>query len=406
MRFTAVQLALRAGVTTQQVATLADEGLLTPDRDGTYPPGDLHRLRLIRSFQAAGVPLEVLLAAKRQGAISFVYYDQLHIDPGPPSDRSYGDFSTALGDGAALLPGLHAAFGLAEPPEDARLSPAEEMMLADLVSTIAATGSPDLAMRIIRLFGESSRRVTEAALGVYGDAIARLPVGPDGLPTQETYLGIFTPWARLARAMAGLAAWLTQAHLSRAIEAFSIDATERLLALAGHVAPRSPEHPGIGFVDLSGFTRLTERQGDEVAASMSLRLGDLARDVVSAGGGIVVKLLGDGVLLRYPDATSAVEGVLSLIDRLPAAGLPGGHAGVHAGPVVLRDGDVFGRTVNLAARIADVAPDGEVYVTERVASALPPDRTDALGMLPLQGIGDVPVLRVRRGPAPGAGRGA
>ena len=93
-----------------------------------------------------------------------------------------------------------------------------------------------------------------------------------------------------------------------------------------------------------------------------------------------------------------MEATLELLDALPAAGLPTGHAGVASGPLIVRDGDVFGRTVNLAARISDVAPDGRLLVTEAVAERLAGERfvlarTD--GAL-LQGIGHVPLLDVSR----------
>ena len=105
-----------------------------------------------------------------------------------------------------------------------------------------------------------------------------------------------------------------------------------------------------------------------------MRLGDLATDVARPRGGRVVKLLGDGVLLRFDDAPAAVEGALDLLLALPGAGLPSGHAGIASGPLIARDGDVFGRTVNLAARIADAAPDGRAWVPEPLAGGLPAGR--------------------------------
>ena len=63
--------------------------------------------------------------------------------------------------------------------------------------------------------------------------------------------------------------------------------------------------------------------------------------------------------MLFDDADAAVTACLELLDSLPAEGLPDGHAGIHAGPIVRRDGDVFGRTVNTAARVSDVTPPGE-----------------------------------------------
>jgi adenylate cyclase len=117
----------------------------------------------------------------------------------------------------------------------------------------------------------------------------------------------------------------------------------------------------------------------------------------------VVKLLGDGVLMRYPTVEAAVRSSLGLLDALTSAGLPPGHAGVHAGPIIVREGDVFGRTVNLASRIADVAGPGQLLVTSAVAEGLPSDRyrLEAVGSAQLEGIGDaVDLVRVQERSAP------
>ena len=78
-----------------------------------------------------------------------------------------------------------------------------------------------------------------------------------------------------------------------------------------------------------------------------------------------MKLLGDGAMLYFRDARGAVPGALELVSALGGAHLPA-HAGIHAGPVVERDGDYFGRTVNIASRVSGKAGPGEVLVTEAV----------------------------------------
>jgi len=84
-----------------------------------------------------------------------------------------------------------------------------------------------------------------------------------------------------------------------------------------------------------------------------------------------VKVLGDGVLLLFQDRSSALGATLALVRRVAEEGLPPAHAGIAAGRVVVRDGDVFGQTVNLASRIAGQAKPGQVLVEEGVVIALP-----------------------------------
>lgn len=395
-RITADELALRLVVEPGWVEHLATLGVIDRDARGRFDPGDVHRLRLLEAFEAAGVPLDALVAASRAGTISLRYYDELHPPPGELSSRIYEAFATSLGDRGAHLTRLFAAFGLAEPEPGARLSAADEALIGDLLDIVVATGEPALALRAVRTFGEGARRAADGALGVYGEAAAQLGEDLVGLPVDAAFDRLLRPWARFARRSSELAAWLAGRHLTRAIDEYSVMQTEQILETRGFVAARLEAPPAVSFVDLTGFTLYTEEHGDEVAAGIALRLGDVTTETVAPFGGRVVKLLGDGVLVRYDDAATAVAATLDLLTALPAAGLPSGHAGVAAGPLIVREGDVFGRTVNLAARISDVAPDGHVYVPAAVAAELPVGRFETLPVdaAHLQGIGFVALVDV------------
>src|SRR5690349_13529757 len=126
--------------------------------------------------------------------------------------------------------------------------------------------------------------------------------------------------------------------------------------LRGEAVERSRvRDQAIAFLDLSGFTRLTEERGDEAAAELAATLPDLFQYASIPHGGRPMKHLVDDVMFHFPEAGAAVECAHELIERAPAEGLPPAHVGVSMGPVVLRDGDYFGRTVNVAARVADRA---------------------------------------------------
>ena len=92
----------------------------------------------------------------------------------------------------------------------------------------------------------------------------------------------------------------------------------------------------------------------------------------------------------------AVVAALEVVQRTPQAGLPPAHVGLHAGPVVFQDGDYFGRTVNLAARIATRAGPGQVLVSDQVVAECPdgPVAFEPIGPVPLKGVTDpVPLHR-------------
>jgi adenylate cyclase len=130
--------------------------------------------------------------------------------------------------------------------------------------------------------------------------------------------------------------------------------------------------PAMVFLDLVGYTRLTEEQGDAAAAELAESLALLVSRSARERGGVPVKWLGDGVMIHYREPAGAVRSALDLVGQLPEAGLPPAHIGVAAGPVVIQGGDYFGRTVNLAARIAARAGPGQVLVSQRVAESAPP----------------------------------
>ena len=171
-RLSTAELARRLGVETTWVDRLAAAGAIEPAADGTYDPGDVHRVRLLLAFEESGVPLDVLIEASAAGRISLRYYDELHQPPTTLTGRTYDAFAASLGDRRALLPQLFVAFGIAEPDGDVELSTDDETVLAGCLDALAATGEPDLVLRAIRMFGEGLRRAADAALGIYAEAVS------------------------------------------------------------------------------------------------------------------------------------------------------------------------------------------------------------------------------------------
>ena len=145
------------------------------------------------------------------------------------------------------------------------------------------------------------------------------------------------------------------------------------------------------FADLAGFTALTEAHGDGEAADVAGRFTELASTVM-AQGARVVKTIGDAVMIVAPDGRTGLDTALALlraVDDEPA--FPGLRAGMHIGPVVERDGDVFGATVNLASRLAGHANVGQLLVTATGAALVTADdgvSVASLGPTYLKNVGD------------------
>lgn len=123
------------------------------------------------------------------------------------------------------------------------------------------------------------------------------------------------------------------------------------------------------FVDLAGFTALTEAHGDEAAVEIVDVFFERARSAV-AGRGELVKTLGDAVMLAFKSPAEALVAVGELLEAsVNDSMLPAPRAGLNHGPAIRQNDDWFGATVNLTARIASQAPGGETLATAEVASA-------------------------------------
>lgn len=124
------------------------------------------------------------------------------------------------------------------------------------------------------------------------------------------------------------------------------------------------------FIDLVRFTSLTEIHGDVAGADAAAALTEVVK-AESANGVHLVKTLGDGVLLTSPHAGRAMKTAAAVLEGLHdlERGMDA-RVGVDQGPVLLRDGDVFGSTVNLAARLASLATPGRIVCTRQIAAGV------------------------------------
>ena len=143
----------------------------------------------------------------------------------------------------------------------------------------------------------------------------------------------------------------------------------------------------MSFLDITGYTRLTEERGDEAAAELATRLATLVRGSSREHGGQPVKWLGDGVMFYFPNPGDGVLAALDMVEGVAADALPPARVGIHARQVIFQEGDYFGRTVNIAAQISENARPGEVLVSEQVVDAADLDAVGftAIGPIELKG---------------------
>jgi len=167
----------------------------------------------------------------------------------------------------------------------------------------------------------------------------------------------------------------------------ALEDVEDALERAGLLS-RLHRPPAVSFLDLTGFTRLTEERGDEAAAELAETLAAVVRRRSQEHGGRPVKWLGDGVMFYFQDPGEGVLAALGMVEGVATEALPPARVGIDAGPVIFQEGDYFGRTVNIAARIAEYARPGEVLVSQAVVDAAggTPVTFSGIGAVELKGV--------------------
>jgi class 3 adenylate cyclase len=400
--FSGNEIAAEAGIGQERLAWLVSVGIVRPQEPDVFCFGDVFRAKLLSAVLDAGIPESLLERAVAEGWLNLDHIDgYLPFEPGPRSSRTFADFEASLGPTGPLLPAVYEGLGLPRPDPDSPVHIEEEALFERFLEGWRLSHDDDTLLRAARLFAEGTRFATIGWAELFAEktgrhAQQRVRRGEIDRIPPEVVLAVGT----LVRLAPEMFAWLGQRYLEQQFTANIVDGIERFLAARDLTPrPKAEPPPAIVFVDLSGFTRLTEERGDEAAVRTATSLQREAETVSTRRGGRLVKVLGDGVLLRFSEAMPALEAALGLVETVEPQGSVAAHAGVHTGPVVERDLDVFGGTVNLASRIAAAAAGGEVLtslaVKERVQDSS--FRFEHVDERPLKGISEpVPLFRVTR----------
>ena len=153
----------------------------------------------------------------------------------------------------------------------------------------------------------------------------------------------------------GLAFWLQRRHREHAVLEYLVGVTEQFMDERGIRPKQAKRPPAIAFLDLAGYTAVAEERGDEAAArSLPTSRASCRRPRRRRAAGRS-EWLGDGVMFHFSDAGTAIRSGLELVEKTEKAINVPARIGIDAGAVVVQEGDYFGRTVNIAARIADYA---------------------------------------------------
>jgi adenylate cyclase len=360
------------------------EGLL----DGLDGEAREARLDLLRRLNADGVPLEELKRAADEGRLALLPVERALAGEG----RRYTQEQIAEQSGldADFLGSLWRALGVALPaPEEAAFGE-DDLESARAVRRFRDAGIPDEGiLEIARVLSQGMANAAAAIGRVFAEAFLR---------PGDTELDAALRYAEATRALAP--------HMQPTlVQVFNLQQREQVRrATADQARLASGRPPGaetiaVCFADLVGFTRLGERIPAEDLGAVAGRLAVLAAEIASPPVRLV-KTIGDAAMLVSPDTDALLETALSLVDAAHAEGegFPEVHAGLARGEALGRSGDWYGRPVNLASRVTDIARPGSVLATGEVRDAAEGEyRWSFAGERRLKGLkGEVKLFRVRR----------
>jgi adenylate cyclase len=372
------EAARRSGVPASTLKRWAEEKIV-PVRRGRWTAAAAAQARVVARMRERGYSLEDLKEAGREGRLAFGFTEELFSDP-DERRLSVDEVSAETGLEAELVERILVILGT---PADRRrdVGPEDAEALRHCARVLDA-GFPLVAfLQLVRVYAQSMRRIADAEVRLF-HLYVHEPLIRDAVPELEMAEEMGELAADILPLAAPLTEYLHQRYLRYFVEqdvvghmeadATAVDTAEIEL---GHV------HVSLCFIDLTGFTRYTEEEGDIEALDVVENFvasveATLPREAT------IVKTIGDEVMVVSPDPLSLTEWAVDFLARFEQRPQP--RVGIHYGDAVYRDGDYFGGQVNLAHRVVNRALAGEVLVTDSVCHSIA-----ASDRLEFEGIGRV-----------------
>jgi adenylate cyclase len=371
----------RSGVPASTLKRWAEEKIV-PVRRGRWTATAAAQARVVARMRERGYSLEDLKTAGREGRLAFGFTeDMLSEDEG--EETTVEQVAAETGLEPELIERILTILGT--PKERERgLGPEDAAALRHCARVLNA-GFPLVAfLQLVRVYAQSMRRIADAEVRLF-HLYVHEPLIRDAVPELE----MAEEMGELAADVLPLATPLTEYLHNRYLRFFvEQDVVGHMEADAGaDTAELELGHLTVTlcFIDLTGFTRYTEEEGDLEALDVVENFIDTVESTLPREAAIV-KTIGDEVMVVSPDAASLTEWAVGFLGRFPQRPRP--RVGIHCGDAVYRDGDYFGSQVNLVHRVVNRAQAGEVLVTDVVAEAVA-ERTglelEPIGQVDLKG---------------------
>jgi len=299
--------------------------------------------------------------------------------------ETYEELAARLGRSPELLRRLSAELGL-PPPSDDRVRGEDAEILALMVTTLDLAEDDELS-RFARLYGGTVQRLVSSGLQFF-DTTVRQRVATYDVSDEEKDRLVYQKAGGYTELVGSLVPWLQRRHRERSVLEYIVGVTEGFMEERGITPPQPKQPPAIAFLDLTGYTEAAEERGDQAAAELASDLASIVQAGAQDHGGRPVKWLGDGVMFHFSEPAGAILSGIELIEKTEKATSLPARIGINAGAVIAQEGDYFGRTVNIAARIADYARPREVLVSDDAKrhAATADVEFELVGDVPLKGV--------------------
>ncbi len=383
-----------AGVSPSTLQRWVKEGVI-PVRRGRWTTAAAAQARVVSRLRERGHSLAELRRAVREGRLAFGYVEDLF--PGRERNLTRLEAAERTGLEEALIERMMSLLGTPTALEGTLNE--QDVVAMEHIRDVLRAGFPLVALlQLIRVYAQSIRKIAEAEVRLFHLYVHEplIRQGVDALQMAEEMEGLARD---LLPITSPLMEYIHQRYLRFYIEQDVVGHMETELAgqrQLGRV------QMAFCFVDLTGFTRYTEEEGDEEAFDLVERFVETV-DATLPAEALIVKTIGDEVMIVSPDPVTLTEwaiGFLGLFQERPQP-----RVGIHRGRAVYRDGDYFGSEVNLAHRVVARALGGEVMVTAAVADAIGESgylEFDPIGAVELKGFPQPVELFVARAREPDA----
>jgi adenylate cyclase len=364
----------RAGVSVSTLKRWAEEKVV-PVRRGRWTAAAAAQARVVARMRERGHSLEDLKQAGREGRLAFGFAEDLF--PRPEEQVTVDQVAEETGLEPELIERILVILGT--PLERERLLSPHDVQALRHCARVLAAGFPLVAfLQLVRVYAQSLRRIADAEVRLF-HLYVHEPLIRDGVPELE----MAESMGELAGDVLPLASPLIDYLHTRYLRFFLEQ------DVIGHMESELETMSDLGqvpitlcFIDLTGFTRYTEEEGDLEALDVVEHFVETVEATLPPEA-TIVKTIGDEVMVVSPDAASLTEWAVGLLAHFPARPQP--RVGIHFASAMYRDGDYFGTHVNLAHRVVSRAHAGEVLVTDRVAEAI--EGREALAYEPIGEVG-------------------